>query len=256
MKIWRQALVTGAAKGIGKALCQQLLGAGVVVTAIDRDDIDWADSYTSKQLKVIKINLINSNSVNDVVSQLITSDGFDLVIHNAGISATGKFEEIDPKAYENVLMLNTQVPMQLSIQFLKNEVFAPKAKLVFISSLSHATGYPGASVYGASKDAIAVYARSIRKPFAKLGVSVLAVFPGPVRTEHAERHAPEGADATKRMQPEELAGKILVAASGNGNVLYPSGTAKTARILGAIAPKTMTNLMRKIIYNKLDKPVW
>jgi short-subunit dehydrogenase len=133
---------------------------------------------------------------------------------------------------------------------------AVQTNIVFISSLSHATGYPGAAVYGASKDAIAVYAKSIRKPFAKLGLYVTTVFPGPVRTEHAERHAPEGAKAETRMLPDVLAVKILQAAAKNQKVLYPGLVAKLTRVLGAIAPNMMTKLMRKIIYDKLDRSVW
>ena len=66
--------------------------------------------------------------------------------------------------------------------------------VVFISSLSHMTGYPGAASYAATKDAIAIYAKSIRRPFKRqLGVHVACAFPGPLRTGQAERHAPKGA---------------------------------------------------------------
>ena len=256
MKNWKHAFVTGAGQGIGKALCQHLLDQGVMVTSIDRDPIKWTHEKQDKLLNHIEIDLINSNSVNQIASALSSKEKLDLVIHNAGISATGKFEDIDPKAYENVLKLNTLIPMQLSASLMQNGLFAKNANLAFVSSLSHATGYPGASVYGASKDAIAIYAKSVRKPFAAKGVSVLSVFPGPVRTDHAERHAPEGADASKRMLPEELASRILKAASANKKVLYPGAAAQSARILGKIAPNMMTNMMRKIIYDKLDRPVW
>lgn len=256
MKAWKHALVTGAGQGIGKALCLRLLDEGINVTSIDRDPINWTHINQDKLLNHIKINLFNSNSVNSIISDIKSSERLDLVIHNAGISATGKFEDIDPKAYENVLKLNTTVPMQLSATIMQNELFAENANLAFISSLSHATGYPGASVYGASKDAIAIYAKSIRKPFAAKGVSVLSVFPGPVRTDHAQRHAPIGADASKRMLPEELASRILSAASSNKKNLYPGFAAQSARFLGKVAPNMMTNMMTKIIYDKLDRSVW
>lgn len=256
MKAWKHALITGTGQGIGKALCLRLLDEGVKVTSIDRDPIKWTHKNQDKLLNHMQINLINPNSVNNIISKINSSEKLDLVIHNAGISATGKFEDIDPKAYENVLKLNTTVPMQLSAILMQNELFANNANLAFISSLSHATGYPGAAVYGASKDAIAIYAKSIRKPFAKKGVCVLSVFPGPVRTDHAKRHAPKGADASKRMLPDDLALKILTAASLNKKTLYPGAAAQSARILGKIAPNLMTNMMRKIIYDKLDRPVW
>jgi short-subunit dehydrogenase len=256
MKGWKRALVTGAAKGIGEALCKALIKQGVEVTAIDRNKIEWVGDVDNNLLNLMEINLLNSNSVNDVISSCNADDQFDLRIHNAGVSATGKFEDIDPIAYENLLRINLYAPIELNLAMLAAKLTAVQTNIVFISSLSHATGYPGAAVYGASKDAIAVYAKSIRKPFAKLGLYVTTVFPGPVRTEHAERHAPEGAKAETRMLPDVLAVKILQAAAKNQKVLYPGLVAKLTRVLGAIAPNMMTKLMRKIIYDKLDRSVW
>lgn len=256
MKSWKRAMVTGAASGIGRALCEKLIENGTEVIAIDINDLKLDKKYDSKLLKNININLINSNSVNHTIEQLSIAGKCDLVIHNAGISATGKFEEIDPKAYENLFKLNAEYPMKASIGMAQGNCYADDANLVFISSLSHATGYPGASVYGASKDAIAIFAKSIRKPFAKRGISVTTVFPGPVRTDHAERHAPKGANADKRMMPEEVALRILNAVSCNSKTLHPGGVAKITGFMGKIAPNSMTKLMRKIIYDKLDRTVW
>lgn len=256
MKSWKRAVVTGAASGIGRALCGKLIANGTEVIAIDINNLELNDKYNPKLLKNININLINSNSVNQLIEQLSNIGKCDLVVHNAGISATGKFEEIDAKAYENLFRLNAEFPMQASVAMAQANCYADEANLVFISSLSHATGYPGASVYGASKDAIAVFARSISKPFAKKGISVTAVFPGPVRTDHAARHAPKGANAEKRMRPEDVAIRILNAASHNSKTLHPGGVAKITGFMGKIAPNFMTKLMRKIIYDKLDRAVW
>lgn len=256
MKLWKRAMVTGAANGIGRALCEKLIKSGTEIIAIDINNLELDKKYDAKLLKNININLMNSNSVNRLIEQLSNIGECDLIIHNAGISATGKFEEIDPQAYENLFKLNAEFPMRASIAMAQKDCYADQANLVFISSLSHATGYPGASVYGASKDAIAIFAKSIRKPFAKAGISVTAVFPGPVRTDHAERHAPKGADAEKRMRPEDLATRILDAASRNSKTLHPGGVAKITGFMGKIAPNFMTKLMRKIIYDKLDRPVW
>ncbi len=128
--------------------------------------------------------------------------------------------------------------------------------IAFISSLSHFTGYPGASSYAASKDALAVYAKSIRKAFKKShGIRVTTAYPGPLKTEHAARHAPENADAAKRMLPEEAATLIWGDMSKGSAFSLPGMPAKLFALLGRIAPKPLTFAMRMIIYNKLDKTV-
>ena len=181
---------------------------------------------------------------------------FDLVVLNAGISATGKFEEIPSAAYAKLIAVNLQAPLVLASALMRLDAMTAKSKMVFISSLSNAVGYPGASVYAATKDAIATYAKSVRKPFGKKGVRILSVFPGPIKTDHAEKYAPPGSKASKRMEPEVLAKMILKSARGKAKELYPGSTAYFGKLYGRLAPKMATKSMRKAIYEKLDGPIY
>jgi len=252
-----KACVTGAAEGLGRALTEHLLSNGCEVLAIDRNEeglnellIGWPDGCETKLA-----DLSDEKSVAGLFEE--AGDGsFDLVVLNAGVSATGRFEDISAEAYERLLCVNTNAPMILSSGLVRDGRMAKGGTIVFISSLSHVTGYPGASVYGASKDAIAVYAKSVRKSFKQRDVNILIVFPGPIRTAHAERHAPQGANADKRMRPEDLATHILEAVGKRKKVLYPGIAAKVSRIVGRIAPATMTMFMRRIIFDKLGGPIY
>lgn len=249
-----KVLITGAAHGLGRAMADQLLAEGHEVVAVDRD-IDTLDTLAigSRNACTPRIcDLSNPASVDRLLSSLIT-EKFDLVVLNAGISATGKFEDIPSAAYSRLIAVNLESPLVMAASLVGQGNMNPKSKIVFISSLSHAVGYPGASVYGATKDAIATYAKSVRKPFKKQGVSVLTVFPGPIKTAHAEKHAPPGAKADKRMEPADLAARILKAAKGKSKELYPGTAAELARMLGALAPNLATSIMRKQIYDKIDK---
>jgi short-subunit dehydrogenase len=106
-----------------------------------------------------------------------------------------------------VLRVNAEAPMVIAAALLESKhMHCSGAAMVFVSSLSHFTGYPGAASYAASKDALAIYARSMRKYAASKGVTLITVaFPGPLKTDHAERHSPEGADDSKRMDPGQAA---------------------------------------------------
>ncbi|MEO0496191.1 MAG: SDR family NAD(P)-dependent oxidoreductase [Pseudomonadota bacterium] len=246
------ALITGAAAGLGRALAEQLLGDGWTVHGVDRDQ-DGLSTYGANFVPYMA-DLSDRASLNSLAVEL-SDFKFDLVIHNAGISATGRFEDIEPAAHARLLAVNVHAPVFLTNALLAAAAFEPKARLVFVSSLSHATGYPGAASYGASKDAIAAYGASLRKRLRADAIKVGVVFPGPLRTEHAQRHAPEGADASKRMTPEQAA-KIILAGAHRGQAkIYPGGAAKFAAIAGKLAPGGMGRLMRRIIYDKLDRTV-
>ena len=87
------------------------------------------------------------------------------------------------------------------------------------------------------------------------GISVSVAFPGPLRTDHAARHAPDGADASKRMTPEDAAAAILKGAIKGKARITPGFAASAAFLAGNIAPGPMAAMMRKVIYDKLDKSV-
>jgi len=247
-----KALVTGAANGLGRALVEQLLNAGHDVVAVDREE-NGLDALVVESKGALTVHLCDLSSAKAIQAMIdsLCEPQFDLVILNAGISATGRFEEIPSTAYENLINVNVQAPILIIAALVKGRRISSGGNLVCISSLSHAVGYPGASVYAATKDALAIYANSIRRPFAKQGIRVLTVFPGPVRTAQAERHAPPGANAQKRMAPHVLAAKILKAARGGKKVLYPGNVAAMGRFLGGIAPRMATRLMKRAIYDKL-----
>ena len=251
-------LITGAVEGLGRALCNRLLSDGHTVIAIDHNGsgMESLKQEWSEHVITMKVDLSDRSALSAMIAELEQGDPLDGAILNAGISATGRFEDIPVSAQLKLLRINTETPMIMALQLMKNNLLAKDGSLTFISSLSHATGYPGASTYCASKDAIAVYAKSIRPACAKKNINVLTVFPGPVRTSHAERHAPKGADAAKRMAPEELADIILSAIGRKRSTLYPGLVAKLTGIAGRLFPGSLPWIMRRLIFEKLDDTVF
>ena len=253
-----RALVTGAGAGLGAAMVEWLVQHQWQIVAVDRDGLAL-DALVEKHGAAVIPLLCDLSSIDDVskLNSCATADSerFDLVAHNAGISATGKFEEIGQEAHQRLLAVNTHAPIRITNALLKAGSLNHDACLLFVSSLSQAVGYPGAASYAASKDAIASYGASLGKKLKKHGVHVSVAFPGPLRTDHAARHAPAGADASKRMTPDIAASKILMAARNKKTKIYPGGAAKVAGFAGKLAPGLMAKMMRRVIYDKLDKQV-
>lgn len=246
-----RALVTGAASGLGREIVRQLAADGVQVTAIDRSAMDPVAGLEPRL-----VDLADRDAVDRLLRELDDEPPFDWIFHNAGISATGNFERIPDDAYLRLLRVNCEAPIVMTAAMIANAKIANGGRLVFISSLSHFTGYPGGAVYGASKDALTIYAKSIRPALKRLGVTVMTVFPGPVRTDHASRHAPPDARAERRMDPADLAARIIRATRYGNKVLLPGVAAKTGRLLGGLAPRRMTAFMRRVIFEKLERDVY
>lgn len=245
------AVVTGGADGIGRALVTQLARDGYRVLGLDVD--------TGRALAVRKIT-----GATFVMTDLATDPGrgtaltaarvfapAQLVIHNAGISCVGRFAASDLAQQQAVFDLNLRAPLQMTAVILRDGLLARAGTLVFLSSLSRYTGYPGAAVYAATKDALAAYGRSLR---ADLGhaANVLTVFPGPTRTAHARRYSPDNSREARRMPPDTLAKAIAAALAHGRGTLIPGAGNRLFAALGTLAPAVMDVAMRKTILEKLE----
>lgn len=243
----RRALVTGGSAGLGAALVDWLLANGYEVVVLDRDR-PWTGKTS---VDFIRCDLASRTELDGVLPDLVSGGPYDLVFLNAGINATGKFEALDPRTHVEVLRVNTEAPMVIAAALFEAKACRAGAAMVFVASLSHFTGYPGAASYAASKDALAIYAKSMRKYAASRGVTLTVAFPGPLKTDHAERHSPEGADGSKRMDPDRAASLILTDALAGKKASIPGAGNRAFAVVGRMFPKPVTAMMRRLLYDRL-----
>ncbi|AKI01720.1 short-chain dehydrogenase of unknown substrate specificity [Hoeflea sp. IMCC20628] len=243
----KRALVTGGSSGLGAATVGWLLANGYDAVVLDRD----TPQLTSGPVDFVQCDLTSRDQLDRIMPRLVDSGPYDLVVLNAGINATGRFETLSAQAHIDLLRVNTEAPMVITASLFAADALAPGAAMVFVSSLSHFTGYPGAASYAASKDALAIYAKSMRKLAKTKGVTITVAFPGPLRTDHAETHAPQGADASKRMAPDLAASLIMADVLAGRKTSIPGLPNRAIAFTGRILPKPVTALMRRLIYDRL-----
>lgn len=247
----KRALVTGGSMGLGRAMVTELASRGFEVVNVDRNEPQ------AEVPGVFRLcDLAARDQVDDLLDDLAAQAPFDLVILNAGISATGPFEDIPTQAMLRLLTVNLEAPIRIANGLRRSGGMQPGAHLVFVSSLSHFVGYPGAAAYAASKDGIAAYARSLAKASKGEGLTISCAFPGPLDTDHAERHAPQGAKASTRMVPEAAARLIIDAALSGQSEIVPGTANRLAALAGRLAPGLMTRVMGRIIFDKLGRTVF
>lgn len=239
----KRAIVTGSGAGIGKALCDRLARAGVAVQGVDLG-----------QDAAYRCDLSDRAQVDALARTLAEDEPWDLLVHNAGISCVGPFEQTSAREQRDVLTVNLESPLVLTAALLRAGRVAPGGTVVFVSSLSHHVGYPGASVYAATKDGLASYARSLDVALRRQRIRALCVFPGPVRTEHAARYSPPGSDAARRMPPEKVAAAILRAVRRRRRTLIPGTGPKVFGFLGRWAPGITERALKKALYDRFSSP--
>ena len=240
----KTALVTGAAEGLGAAILANLKGQGARVVAIDRQIVADAD-------KMLRMDLSMRERRDALAEKLARDAPYDLVVLNAGISATGHFETIPLDAHHRVLEVNALAAIEIAT--IVAPMMAENGRLVLVSSLSHRVGYPGAASYAASKDALAVFGRSMRRVLKRRRISVTIACPGPLRTEHAARHAPDGAKAETRMAPDVAARMILADADRRKRWSVPGFGNRVMFTLGGLAPNIATRAMKRLVFDRLTR---
>jgi short-subunit dehydrogenase len=248
--------VTGGAGDIGAAILQSFASRGYnpigidinaeAVAAISRDLARYADEGS-----FIVADLATDAGISKVAKALPPE--LDVFVHAAGINAVGKFENLALERQRAVVNLNLLTPMLLTRALLEHGRLAPHSSLVFVSSLSHFVGYPGASAYAASKDGLAAYARNVSVALADLPVHVTIVYPGPTRTAHAYRYSPDNRHERRRMRPEVLADAIFEGVQTRQHQLIPGFGNRVAAFIGRHSPKLTERVMRKTIFDKLGK---
>lgn len=245
----QHVMITGFADGIGLALAKRYAAAGYRILGVDVDAArGQAAQIALGECAFHNADLSTLDGIASSAAWLQDQPAPDVVIQNAGINAVGRFEHIPIERHLRVLRVNLLAPMLLTRALLSQK---PAPHFVFISSLSHYLGYPGAAAYAASKDGVAAFSRCLRAG----GVRTLAVFPGPTRTAHAARYSPDNTREARRMLPQTLAGHIFDAQQRGAHALVPGLGNRVFAMFGRWLPGLANRAMKRMILDQIEQPL-
>ena len=179
----KRILITGGASGIGKAtslLCAQM-GADVILVDLNEEGLkQTAKEIEKESTETRALNLTDNEQLESMIASLPKLDG---VVSNAGIvySLLAKFNE--PADAEKIFNINTFSHFNLVQGLIKQKKLNKGASIVFTSSMSGVfCGFVGGSLYGATKSALAGYAKALAVELAPRGIRVNTVHPGMIET--------------------------------------------------------------------------
>lgn len=182
-------LITGGSSGIGKAIGEFLLEKGFVVYGTSRN----ASAISNSKLKLVDLDVRNSDSIKACVSKIIELEGrIDVLINNAGVGITGPLEEIPLEEIKNNFETNVFGPIETMKAVLPQMRLQKSGLIINITSIAGYMGLPFRSVYSSSKGALELITESLRMETKAFGVQITNVAPGDFATDIASRrfHAP------------------------------------------------------------------
>jgi 3-oxoacyl-[acyl-carrier protein] reductase len=211
----KNALITGAGKGIGKAIALALAkeGVNVILLARTQNEIDnVAAKARSLRVKALAItaDVADINSVNDAVAKALTEfKTIDILINNAGIAAFGKFLELEPTEWERIIQVNVMGTYYVTRAILPNMIERQTGDIINISSTAGLSGNALTSAYSASKFAVLGLTDSLMQEVRKHNIRVTALTPSTVATDMAKDLNLTDGNPDKVMQSEDMAELII-----------------------------------------------
>lgn len=209
------AVITGSAKGIGKAVAEKFAFLGAKTAILDFDEvvgIKTAEAISKEYEESIFIKVDVSKPENLIEARKKVMNRFgrvDFLIINAGISFLHRMEEISFEEWNNVIMINLNGSFYTMKAFYE-EFTTNKGKVIFITSGSAITGTGGGAHYAASKAGQHGLMRTISKELGPKGVNVNAIAPRVIQTDILNTLYP-----TEESR-EELVKKIPIGRIGQG----------------------------------------
>jgi len=206
----KNVLITGASRGIGRAIATRLTEDGYQVINFDRS----APSGLLEGEAFHYIDITDSGAVKKLIQEIASRTEIVRLVNNAGIIKPGTLEDVTDQDFDAVCALNLKAPMVLAQCLLPYMRKANFGRIVNIASRA-ALGKEERTAYSATKAGLQGMTRTWALELAQFGITVNAIGPGPIATELFTSGNPPGAPKTikiiesipvKRMgQPEDIA---------------------------------------------------
>jgi NAD(P)-dependent dehydrogenase (short-subunit alcohol dehydrogenase family) len=206
----KAVIVTGASRGIGRAITRRLAAAGAQVAGFARDgeQLDQTGLLVAAGGGTFLpwvVDVTDAAAVDKAVTAVVDRLGrVDVLVNNAAACSRGGLTEMPAEAYDEMIACNVS-----SVVYCCRAVWEPMRNqngglIINVSSLSSVVSSPGFSVYGATKGFVNTLTVALAAEGRKAGIRVYAIAPGYVRTSLLERVAPE-VPADKALDADDVA---------------------------------------------------
>ncbi|OAN47891.1 3-oxoacyl-[acyl-carrier-protein] reductase [Magnetospirillum moscoviense] len=181
----KNALVTGASGGIGRAIATLLhqAGATVAIHGTRREALDALAAELGDRVHVLTANLSKTDEVEQLVKDAEAAMGsLDILVNNAGITKDGLVMRMKDEDWEAVIAVNLTAAFRLCRGAIKGMMKRRAGRIINITSIVGVTGNPGQVNYCASKAGMIGMTKSLAQEVASRGITVNAVAPGFIAT--------------------------------------------------------------------------
>jgi len=236
-------LVTGASRGIGKAIALTLGRAGATVigtatTESGSDNISKIFAENNISGKGIKLNVTDNEQIFDLVKTVNEDFGsFDILVNNAGITRDNILLRMKEDEWEDIINTNLSSIYKMSKAVLRGMIKKRSGRIISITSVVGAMGNAGQSNYAAAKAGMIGFTKSLAREVGVRGITVNAIAPGFIETDMTDSLSDEQKEALTAQIPmgrlgtaDEVAKAVLFLAGNGGSYI----TGQTLHVNGGM----------------------
>ncbi|MCW9710379.1 3-oxoacyl-ACP reductase FabG [Avibacterium sp. 21-586] len=232
------ALVTGATRGIGRAIAEELSakGAFVIGTATSEKGAESISAYLGEKGKGLVLNVADAQSIDAVLAQIKADFGdIDILVNNAGITRDNLLMRMKDEEWFDILQTNLTSVFHLSKAMLRSMMKKRFGRIITIGSVVGSMGNPGQANYCAAKAGLIGFSKALAKEVASRGITVNVIAPGFIATDMTDALTEEQKAATlanvpagRLGEPKDIAKAVAFLASDDagyitGSTLHVNG---------------------------------
>lgn len=245
------AVVTGAGRGIGRAIARRLAADGAVVAVLDADGAGAEETTklihaSGGSAMAVVADVSDRGSVGDAVEIVEAELGpITILVNNAGVAPTAPFLTLTDAEWESTIAVNVRGPFLLGQAVAWKMLRRGRGKIINVSSVSARTAHGDQTAYAVSKAGVEALTRAMAFELGPIGINVNAVAPGPIMTDlnrailtEDERQSRVDRLPVGRMgEPEDVAAAVAYLAGPDsafvvGTVLAVDGGFSVAGVRG------------------------
>ena len=226
------AIVTGASRGLGKAIAIGLAKAGANVVVTDVLDVSGTVNEIKKlgqDVIGIKVDVSKKQDIEKVVQQAITKFGkIDILVNNAGILRMGNAESMKQEDWEKVIQVNLTGQFLCAQAVGKQMIKQKSGKIINIASIAGLGGYAQSAPYSASKAGIILMTKTLAVEWGQHNIQVNAICPGVFATDMTDNFLKDKqfmemikarVPLRRYANPDELVGTVIYLASKSSDYM-------------------------------------
>jgi 3-oxoacyl-[acyl-carrier protein] reductase len=221
----KTAIVTGAGRGIGRAIALKLSGLGYNLVATGRTEAQLEDlrkeiENGKGQCLPLAVDLQDADAPAMIIEKTMTRFGqLDVLVNNAGMSHSGPVSETDEETWDWIHRVNARAPFFLCKEAVPHLAKSPGPVIINVGSVVGFKGYAEQAAYASSKHALTGFTKVLAKEVQPLGIRVHLISPGGVNTDMVSEMRPD-INTEELIQTEEIAELVefLVSRKGKGTI--------------------------------------